>query len=84
MSGLTNSFKLAIAQNENLVSTSPRDENTKLILRTNTAHKMEVRCIGTLSGNLAQSNNVLIHCKVNLKFTYGKLVGLSRQNPQGH
>ena len=45
MSGLTNSFKLAIAQNENLVSTSPRDENTKLILRTNTAHKMEVRCI---------------------------------------
>ena len=45
MSGLTNSFKLAIAQNENLVSTSPKDENRKLILRTNTAHKMEVRCI---------------------------------------
>ena len=45
MSGLTNSFKLATAQNENLVSTSPKDENRKLILRTNTAHKMEVRCI---------------------------------------
>ena len=46
MSGLTNSFKLAIAQNENLVSTSPKDENRKLIfIGTNTAHKMEVRCI---------------------------------------
>ena len=45
MSGLTNSFKLAIAQNENLVSTSPRDENRKLTLRINTAYKIEVRCI---------------------------------------
>ena len=82
MSGLTNSFKLAIAQNENLVSTSPRDENRKLILRTNRAQnggKMH-----TLSGNLAQSSNVLIHCKVSLKFPYGRLVGLLRWNPPGH
>ena len=37
-----------------------------------------------LSGNLAQSSYVLIHCKVSLKFTYGKLVGLLRRNPPGH